>query len=368
MRPGLNGLLEDFEAERERGRPVVLATLVAAQGSTYRKPGARMLIDAHGQCSGLLGGGCFENDLSERAREVLASGRARVITYDLRGADDDLWGLGLGCNGAVRVLLQRLDPGNGYQPLAALAEAARRRQACVIGSVVEQDADADRLGASIVVSAGEEVFSGRYDDLPPEARRRAASALRDGRSQLVTHEGGITVYYDFVAPPPHILILGAGVDAEPVVRLALSLGWRVSLVDHRPARAAHFPDAHAFVPATPDVLAAAIGSDDYSAAVVMSHRLDQDRLYLTALARSPIPYIGLLGPAARRRSLLDSLGEEARVLEARTRSPTGLDIGAESPEEIALSIVAGIQAFLTGRKGGFLSQMPGATRARARLG
>ncbi|MBA3563829.1 MAG: XdhC family protein, partial [Gammaproteobacteria bacterium] len=112
MTAGMSGLLEAYRAQRDSGRPLVLATIVAAQGSTYRKPGARMLIDADGKCVGLLGGGCFEGDLVERAREVLADGGTRAIDYDMRGADDDLWGLGLGCNGAVRVLLQRLAPGN----------------------------------------------------------------------------------------------------------------------------------------------------------------------------------------------------------------------------------------------------------------
>lgn len=362
MTAGMSGLLEAYRAQRDSGRPLVLATIVAAQGSTYRKPGARMLIDADGKCFGLLGGGCFEGDLVERAREVLADGRTRAIDYDMRGADDDLWGLGLGCNGAVRVLLQRLAAGNDFQPLAALVDAADRRQVCVVATVIDCGVAGDQLGASIVISDGIDASYEHPPALPGAILRHARTSLRERRPRLLTHpaeDGSITVFYDFVPPPPHILILGAGVDAEPVVRLAKALGWNVTVADHRSVRARFFPDADAFVTATPESLDASIGRGDYAAAVVMSHKLEQDRLYLMALARSNIPYIGLLGPAGRREALLGSLGKDARRLERRSYGPVGLDLGAETPEEIALSIISGIQAFLQGRSGGVLASPGG---------
>ncbi|MGH8496792.1 MAG: XdhC family protein [Gammaproteobacteria bacterium] len=397
MNPGLSGLLDAYQAQREQNRPFVLATIMAAQGSTYRKPGARMLIDADGRCFGLLGGGCFEGDLVERARDVLADGLTRVVAYDMRGADDNLWGLGLGCNGAVRVLLQRLAADNDFAPLAALADAASRRRPCVVSTVVDCERCADLLGATIVVreengdipdfdrylpvagpphsKSGMSPFSPFFNEgspaLPDDIQRRARTVLRERRSRLLMHGSGqstITVFHHFVPPPPHILVLGAGVDAEPVVRFAKGLGWRVTVADHRPAKAENFPDADTFVAATPESLDGTINTGDFAAAVVMSHKLERDRLYLMALARSEIPYIGLLGPAARRRSLLDSLGEDAGRIEARTYGPVGLDIGAETPEEIALSIVAGIQAVIGGREGGFLSQPRDEMLARAGIG
>jgi xanthine/CO dehydrogenase XdhC/CoxF family maturation factor len=190
----------------------------------------------------------------------------------------------------------------------------------------------------------------------------ARTSLRDRRSRLTTRRAGevqATVFHDCVTPPPRILILGAGEDAAPVARLARELGWPVTVADHRAGRAVEFAEAPVVTVSTPAEIAAVIGAGDYAAAIVMSHKLAQDRLYLSALARSAIPYVGLLGPAARRRSLLDGLGAAARDFETRCFGPAGLDIGAETPEEIALSIVAGIQSFLRGCPGGAFARGSG---------
>lgn len=358
MKPGISGLLDEFRLHRDSGRMLVLATIVAAQGSTYRKPGARMLLGENGRCFGLLGGGCFEADLIERSYEVRADGRARVAPYDMRTPDDALWGLGLGCNGAVNVLLQRLDPANAYQPLAALDRAIQARHARVVATVVDCSR-ADALGSGVIVGDG----LIESDTLPAGLRSiildDARASLNERRSQLLRrHANSIaaTVFYDCVLPPPHVLVLGAGVDAVPLVRLCKELGWQITVADHRPAEAHQFQEVDVVVTATPGSIDELTAASDYAAAIVMSHNLAQDRLYTAALARSAIPYIGLLGPAARRQALLDGLGGAARRLEGRSFGPVGLDIGAESPEEIALSIVAGLQAFLSGCPGGVLPQ------------
>jgi xanthine dehydrogenase accessory factor len=295
----------------------VLATVVATAGSTYRKPGARMLLMADGSYIGLLSGGCLESDLQIHAREVLDSGVARAVEYDTRGPDDVLFGVGAGCEGTMRVLLEPAGPGSTAE--AALAAVGRLTHAGETTSLIMVHNSQTRLGT----------YHGK--DLAPAERASA--------------------YVEILAPPPHLLICGAAPDAQPVVSTARALGWRVSVVDHRPAYAvaARFPGADVRV-ATPKSLRSEVDLARCHAAVVMSHHLPSDEVYLRELAQAGVPaYVGLLGPKARRARLAKELGPLTEKLRDRIRGPVGLDIGATTPEGIALSIVGQIHAWLAGR-------------------
>ncbi len=311
-------LLQRFDAWRRTGTPLALATVVSTAGSTYTKPGQRMLITATGDYQGLISGGCLEGDLAIHARQVIASGEARVITYDLRNDADEPFGLGIGCDGLLRILLQRLSPADGYEPFFAVA-AALCGDVPAHCAVVLADAGELRIGTTLISADG--LF------------RQPGLAMND-------------VLYAPLRPLPRLLVLGAGPDAVPVVALADLLGWRITLVDHRaaylerPGFAA--ADSRVCVPAAE--VADPIALLPYAAAIVMSHHLATDRSYLAALATSPIPYVGLLGPPGRRNRLLQELGDTAKALEGRLHGPAGLDIGADSPESIALSILAEIHA------------------------
>lgn len=297
----------------------VLATVVATAGSTYRKPGARMLLMGDGSFIGLLSGGCLESDLQIHAREVLESGAARAVDYDTRGPDDILFGVGAGCEGTMRVLLEPAGPMSPAE--AALAAAGR----------------ATRLGEStslVMVHDSAQMRLGTYSnprDLPADERSRA--------------------FVQRLAPPPHLLICGAAPDAEAVVSTARALGWRVSVVDHRPAYvlAARFAGAELHI-ASPKTLRTEIDLTRCHAAVVMSHHLPSDEAYLRELAAAGVPaYVGLLGPKSRRSRLAQELGPLVDSLSGRIRGPVGLDIGATTPEGIALAIVGQIHAWLAGR-------------------
>lgn len=297
----------------------VLATVVATAGSTYRKPGARMLLMADGSYIGLLSGGCLESDLQIHAQEVLKSGAARAVEYDTRGPDDILFGVGAGCEGTMRVLLEPAGPMSPAE--AALAAAGR----------------ATHLGEStslVMVHNSAQMRLGTYrdDQALPAAEASHAFVQRLG-------------------PPPHLLICGAAPDAEPVVGAARALGWRVSVVDHRPAYlvAARFAGAELHV-VNPKSLRTAIDLARCHAAVVMSHHLPSDEAYLRELAQAAVPaYVGLLGPKARRSRLAQELGPLIESLSGRIRGPVGLDIGAMTPEGIALAIIGQIHAWLAGR-------------------
>lgn len=307
---------EFFETERSAQRPLVAAFVISTEGSTYRKPGALMLFSVSGTRCGLLSGGCLEGDLQDHALRLLSGSRRSLVRhYDSRGSDDAIWGLGLGCEGAMDILLLRIDSSNGYQPVAGLFDADEVRQYTAFDINVE---------TGVVSMSG-----------------NTKTALSGDIFTIVSEN------------TPRLLVFGAGVDAEPVVSLAHLLGWHVTVIDHRSV----YLDAQRFDPRTQLLhaegfsLPQSFRFESFDAAVVMSHHLTADEHYLGILVDTAIPYIGLLGPMTRRERLFASLGSASRKLAPRLRAPIGLDLGARTPEEIALSIVAEIQASLRGREG-----------------
>ncbi len=320
----LHSLLPLYDRARLANEPLVLATVIRTGGSTYAKPGAQMLIASNGEYAGLLSGGCLEGDLREHAREVAVTGKGRIVSYDLRSSTDQLFGLGAGCEGAMDVLLTRVASGESWQPLADMAVSFRT--ACVrhFAFVIASTNTAYPLGSAFPVGSPD-------PEAPP----------------------GVDLFIAAVTPPPHLLLLGGGPDARPVATLAAFLGWRITVVEHRSAYLApeRFPPAATLIEAHAADLASRVSLAGCSAAIVMSHHMESDLNYLRVLAASNVPYVGLLGPAARREKLLADLGAGAAALRARLRAPVGLDIGGRTPESIALSIVGEVHAVLSGRAG-----------------
>ena len=287
-------LLAFYESRKGRGEPLVLVTVYETEGSTYSKAGAQMLVDQNGVFRGMLSGGCLEGDLAIRAHQVIETGEPQTVTYNLGGDDDELWGMGVGCDGSMSMLLQPLTPGGGYEPFAAIADILR-----------------GHVASEVVIPVSNQQLE-------------------------------LTV---LVEPPPQVLIMGAGLDAEPVVRFAAELGWRCTVVDHRQA----YIDNGEFAGATRtlclpvDDLGKELDLSQFKMGVVMSHHLASDRSYLHQMAETQIAYVGLLGPRSRRDRLLGELGDVAAELEPRLYGPAGLDLGGRGPEPIALSIIAQMQ-------------------------
>lgn len=358
------------EADRD-GEPAVLATVVRVLGSSYRRPGARMLFRGSRPAVGLVGGGCLESDLAARARQVLESGRSETLIYDVRSPDDILWGLGLGCNGAISVLLERLQPGSHPSYLQFLENCSRERRAavlalCLAGKGAWRSSAGQRLMTgsdhASAGSLGDEALERAVmeDAVRVFARKRSAARVYeqpDARAE---------VFLEYVSQSVSLVIFGAGGDAQPLVRLARELGWRVSVVDNRPAFATPglFPEAD-------DVRLLSYGRlgrsglliDGATAVMVMTHHFLHDLELLEFLLPGPAPYIGLLGPRKRRESLLHELaqrGFHATPLQLRRlHGPAGIDIGAETSQEIALAVLAEIQAVLAGAAASFLRDRPG---------
>ncbi len=374
----------------EAGEPYVLATVVQTSGSVYRGPGTRMLIEADLQSLGTISGGCLEGDVRENAQAVFADGQPRLLHYDATSEDDILWGTGLGCSGTVDVLLERL-PQDGplHYPAFLHGCALENRPGVLVTVFATEGATHAAPGQHLILDQPEQ--SGLRAVRPPPANARddiadvelRAVALNAASEVLATVADsqlpiapGYTRHYELahgkaalliepLLPPIALYLFGAGYDAVPLAQLAGQLGWRVTVADHRPAyaRAERFPSARQVLLAQPGRLPEDLQFDNRSCAVIMSHNYLQDQALLRDLLGTPLAYLGVLGPHQRTQRLLADLQKEDIVPSddqaARLFGPVGLDIGAETAEEIALSILGEIQAALTGRPGGSLRDHPG---------
>ncbi len=348
MHLGIPALL-DFYRIHASEESLVLVTIIATEGSTYRKPGAMMLISRDHSFEGMISGGCLEGDLLHHATEVFDSGEAKFVTYDMHAGDDLVWNLGLGCDGVIRLLLQRLDRECGFEFLEQLEASHAARRKVLLALAIQSNPNLPLAATALLDHAGntcgERALLGVMNDVSkgdwPEWRYRKAAISDSGDAEEI-----ILVN---IPPQTRVLVCGAGPDAVPVVRALSALDWSVYIVDHRPAyaMAERFPDSCRVIQARPEQLSEVVDLDEFDAAVVMSHHLENDSVYLAQLAIREIAYLGCLGPRARRDRLKKMAGCPGR----RVFGPVGLDIGAELPESIALSLVAEIHAVLNQRSG-----------------
>ena len=347
-----NQILELWEKARSAGEPGVLATVVKTQGSSYRLPGARLLLTKSGERAGGISGGCLEDDLIKRAWWLTANGPV-IRKYDTT-ADGEIAaeGYGLGCNGIIHVLLERVTARN--PSVLPYLESARklRRPASIahilaphelVGKRIALDADGLLQGSSSVDGALREELL--------DVMRRAHE------SQLLFLPDDREVFIEKLAPPLHLLLFGAGDDAVSLVDFAKYLGWQVSVFDGRAhyARADKFPLADQVAVRSANSPAPVV--DPWTVAVVMTHSYSQDLDLLRTLAREPLSYLGVLGPRKRALQLLSE--SEAPSLNGHLHSPMGLDLGGHGPEQVAVAVIAEIQAVLNGRSGGFLRDRTG---------
>ena len=354
MANNINLLIDAYRRLKQTPENVVLATIIETFGSTYQKAGAKMLIARDGELSGFLGGGCFEKDLMEQALSVFETGKTKAVFYDMRSPDDVIWGLGLGCNGAVRVLLQLLKSEDDFNPLNTFADAVEADTTGVLVTIFESGHPDIPAGNSIFLPSFAIDDERPLATAPYIASARQTLLQRKPRIEAHVIDGhSIKAFYDLIQPSLQLLVLGAGADAVPVVRFAKSLGWRVTVVDHRPGhiKQERFPQADRLLHLIPEDLAGNMELDQFNAMVLMTHNIEADERYLKEIANSRIPFIGLLGPMPRKNRLLQSLGVKATGIRDRVFGPVGLDIGAETPEEIALAIMAGIHAAMNQRDG-----------------
>lgn len=358
MHLGLSKLLEFYNVH-QADEALVLGTVIATEGSTYRKPGAMMLIAPDNSYCGLISGGCLEADLAAQAKDVFADGTTRAVCYDMSHGDDFAFGLGLGCDGVIHLMLQRLEKTAGFGFLQTLEGAWKTKSSGLLSLVTSSHDPAYPKGKFALycdngISTGDPVLlENLLSSRGVQVSGGHDMSRRYWQDVIETSQGVVKLLLIPIMPPPAIVVCGAGHDAVPVARLAAEMGWNCTIVDHRPgfARADRFPPSCEVRLMQAAELSKQLALDKLDAAVLMTHHLGHDRDYLSQVVKAGVPYIGLLGPRARRDRLLGEIGAPG----VHVYGPAGLDIGAEMPESIALSIVAEIHAFLNRRDGSMLT-------------
>ncbi len=332
----------------------VLATIIATEGSSYRKPGAMMMINSLGQYHGLLSGGCLESDIMRQSRQCWMTGNNRIIQYDMREEEDIAWQLGIGCGGLVRILLQPINTENNYLQLGQLRELINQNQACKYIQSVDESAPKNKVC---------EIESGvsSNNDTARRANKKDTPELSPSDESNFEH---------IIKPSLKLAIFGGGIDAMPVAQIASNLGWHVSIADPRTgyARKTQFADAKQIIKSDFADASEHTWLSDIDAIVIMTHNVKLDAQALLLAQSSSASYVGMLGPTHRTERVFKEAGfstiesadknqQTTLGLTKRLANPIGLKLGGELPESIALSILSEIHAFIESADGESFSNM-----------
>ncbi|MGV8889286.1 MAG: XdhC family protein [Pseudomonas sp.] len=361
---GLNDLLQAIETCARQGEETVLATVVKVEGSAYRRPGARMLIPLHGRTIGTVSGGCLEQDLAKKAWWLTDSGEPVVRRYSTGATedeDDDQSALtfGLGCNGTVFVMLERLRAKTPSLAIELLRQVRDSLQPAAMATIIATSRHTSvRVGDRLVSHASPALRNRALDSSIRKDLRKTLTEKKSSLRLYTDARGEVEVFFEYVAPPPRLVIFGAGHDAQPLVRMSKLLGWHVSVIDSRShfARPERFPQADAVIVANLDASIVLGPLIEGAAVAVMTHSYRQDRHWLGQLLQGAPAYIGQLGPRERTERLLTDIRQHNPALNAllQLHYPMGLDLGSDAPEGVALSILAEMTAALNQRNGGML--------------
>jgi xanthine dehydrogenase accessory factor len=371
----IKDIITAFKEANALGRRTALATVVHVEGSSYRRPGARMLVEDNGKMTGAISGGCLEGDALRKALLAINQNQNKLVTYDTLHEDDVDFGVQLGCNGIVHILFEPIDPQQPGNPIELLSKCVSKRKDAVIATMFSlKNYQGFQPGTCFFLDA-ENAYS-RVDNekLQRLIAEDAAIVLAKKSSILKQYaDEELTAFVEIIQPPVSLVIVGAGNDALPMVEMATVLGWQVTMIDGRATHATgqRFPKAHEIIVGKPAESVKQISIDERTAFVLMTHNYNYDLAMLELLlAQKPI-YIGALGPKQRLERILAQLQDQGvRITEEQVSmiyGPTGLDIGAEAAEEIALSILSEIKAVFANRRAGFLRERSDGIHARADL-
>jgi xanthine dehydrogenase accessory factor len=360
------------KAERE-GKSSALATVVHVDGSSYRRPGARMLITEDGELTGAISGGCLEKDALRKALLAMMEKKAKLVTYDTNDEDDAKMGMGLGCNGIIQVLIEPIDTTDQCNPIQLLKTVADKRQHNVLVTLFSlQDKKNPQYGTCLLVSE-DGTISGKISFLKEILITDATSSLLNKASGFKNYLSGITEYTAFIEtipPPLSLIVVGAGNDAIPIEKMADILGWETTIIDGRAgfAKKERFISACQVLVSKPEKAIEQVLIDDQTVFLLMTHNYNYDLAVLRSLLTKKVRYIGSLGPKKKLDRMLDELKEEGIIAAdeqlLNLYGPVGLDIGAETSEEIALAILAEIKTVFSSKEGQSLRAKPGAIHSR----
>lgn len=359
-------IIEAYEQYKVAGKNTALATVVQVDGSAYRRPGARMLVSEDGDLTGAISGGCLEGDALRKAQTVIFQQKSMLVTYDTTDEDDQKFGVGLGCNGIIHVLIEPIDYQNTINPIELLKIALQDRVFSRLLTVFSvKYSKQEQIGTKILFK--EDQTFGDAESIGNSVWLRIEEEVNSFNS--TTHIirkyeelDDIQVFYEVIKPGIRILLFGAGNDTIPLSKIANVLGFEVTLVDGRKNLAAthRFPNANRIVTGSGDEVVHELETDAYTAALLMTHNFEYEAQVLKDLLPLDLPYIGILGPKKKSEKLIERLEKDGKAVNQNAiYSPMGLDIGAEGSEEIALSILAEVKAVLAKKQGTFLRNKTG---------
>lgn len=354
-------IVEAYKKTDLTKRKVALATVVKVRGSSYRSPGARMLITDEGAWVGSISGGCLEGDALRKARQVMNDGKAITVTYDTREESNQNLGIGLGCNGVIDVLLEPISTESSGNVISIFEQLIAIKEPVAMATVFSSASlNAEKV---LIDSHGQSVIHGAHSKLLGLVSEDLSTLFDEHKSFTREYDFNaerIEVFLELIQPAVSLIIFGGGFDARPVSQLAKSLGWNVSVTDECVAHIApvFFPTADKLSLCQRDYVDRDFEITPYTACVLMSHNYEYDRDVLKKVLKTSTPYIGILGPRKRFDKMLAEFSEKGIEVSNsdlhRIHSPIGLDIGAETPDEIAISIISEIQGKFSNRSGGFL--------------
>lgn len=363
----LREIIKAYDTAVKAGKRSALATVVHLNGSSYRRPGARMLVTEEGEMTGAISGGCLEGDALRKAMMVLSQKQSKLVTYDSSDEDDAVIGMQLGCEGIIQILFEPLDPNDHNNPVQLLRSAVALRQKSLLATLfLLEDKRNEQPGTCLLLEENGNI-SGTipYPEIQEDVMENVHDAMQQQTSlfkKYVVQNVSVTVFLEFLQPAISLVVIGAGNDAIPMMQIADTLGWDVRVVDGRSthAKPQRFVSACQVLVSKPEKVLEQIPIDDQTVFVMMTHNYNYDLAMLKALLLRKVTYIGMLGPKKKLDRMLDELRDDGIELTEeqlnRIYGPVGLEIGAETAEEIALSIIAEIKAVLSGKSGGSLRQ------------
>ena len=352
----INDIVTAYRQAKADGLKTALATVVKVEGSSYRQPGARMLVIEDGQLTGAISGGCLEGDALKRALLAIHQKSNKLITYDTSNPDDVEFGVQLGCNGIVHILFEYIDENIAQNPISLLEKTTDGRNESVIVTLFSLEKKNNQIGTVASIINKKVTFLDSNIISENELLNYSLQVFGEKKNvirKVLSNE----ILFQYIPPQTTLIIAGAGNDVKPLVETASILGWKIIIADGRAthAQTKRFPKANEVLLATPEEIINQIKIDESSIFVLMTHNYNYDLALLKLIINKPLKYIGLLGPKTKLERMIEDLKGSGMVIGDEELNklfgPVGLDIGAETSEEIATSIVAEIQAVLNQRKG-----------------
>lgn len=358
----IKDIIAAYQAAVKINLRTALATVVHVEGSSYRRPGARMLVTENGNFTGAISGGCLEGDVLRKAQLAIHNGKNKLVTYDTSDEDDVEFGVQLGCNGIIHILFEPIVQKDINSPINILTQLLEDRNDAVILTLFNLGSKfADHPGTCLLLK---KTYLGVGQDLDKAGNFKSlvakANDVLASRQSEFAQLHGFDAFFEFIPPPVHLVIAGAGNDVIPLTTLAKSLGWQITILDGRYSHATinRFPLADNVHVIKPEEIAGTIHFDQQTVCVLMTHNYQYDLACMKVLIQQPVAYIGTLGPRKKLDLMLDEISSIGLLPPAellnKIHGPVGIDIGAETSEEIAISIMAEILAVINRRNGTFL--------------